>query len=103
MRRGSHRPQASYPPVFISFRVSEASDESKALQTACGRRGVGAFVCEEVLSNAEDWVSEITGALQACQVFVAMVSETFGNEGSEILDTFHEFTVRPPDLLLHLP
>ncbi|KAH8048994.1 hypothetical protein JL722_12230 [Aureococcus anophagefferens] len=50
--------------VFISFRVSEALEEAKALAAHLETLGFAPFVCEADIMNAEDWVSVITEALR---------------------------------------
>ena len=93
-------------PVFISFRVNEASREAAALQAALRRLGVRAYVCnagETKLAVGELWEDSITNALATCTTFVVMGSRTYGAEGRETVDTKKELryaTVAKKDIVV---
>lgn len=85
--------EINFCPVFISFRVSEASAEAALLQEALAKRGVLAYVCNAgrtKIAPGEDWEEVITRAMSRCTLVVVLGTKTYGAEGSETIDTRKE-------------
>ena len=83
-------PASKDPPVFISFRVNEAKTEARILQGRLAVMGVGAFVSEGGIDDAEDWRRRIGGALLAAKVMVVLGTKTYGAKGSSSQGTWEE-------------
>lgn len=62
------------PPYFISYKVSEASAQAKALHEALSSRG---FLCEESISTGDEWKRKIEQALRAAPVFFALETPSY--------------------------
>lgn len=82
-------------PVFISFRINEASTQAAQLQAALRAKGVHAHVVcnagDTKLAFGESWEDTITRAMEKCTMFVVLGStRTYGAEGTETIDTKKE-------------
>ena len=88
----AHGDTVSQPgqPVFISFRVQEAKAEATALRDKLAAMGVGAFVSEGGVEDAEDWRGSIAAALKAAKVVVVLGTRTYGAAGSSSQGTWEE-------------
>lgn len=82
-------------PVFVSFRVQEATNEAEALQTVLRKEGVRAYVCnrgDSAIAPGESWEDSIVKAMHGCTMFVVLGTKTYGMEGTENLDTRKELS-----------
>lgn len=77
-------------PVFISFKVNEASREAAELQAALRSVGVRAYVCnagDTKIVVGENWEDNIMLALQRCSLFVVLGTKNYAEEGAETVDS----------------
>lgn len=68
-------------PVFISFRVAEASAEAALLQRVLGEHGAKAYVCNAgptKIAAGENWEDAITEALSRSTLIVVLGTKTYG-------------------------
>ena len=76
--------------VFLSYRIAESKDFTLAVRDALESAGYTAFVGESMLKGGGDWAPEINRAVKECEMFVPIITPTYGNKEKSIW-TYREF------------
>ena len=77
-------------PIFISFKTAESLPEARVLANKLASVGVQSFLSQDDLQKGVDWRIDIARALDACTIFIALGSETYGSVGTSSQGTWEE-------------